>query len=58
MRLPTQVFLGAFAFTFFLRLLRPNIGEVRDGIGLGCRLPLSPALIVITCTWGCPSFSF
>ena len=32
MRLPTLVFLGSFGFTFFLRLLRPNIEDVRDGM--------------------------
>lgn len=32
MRLPTLLFLGAFAFTLTLRLLRPNIEDARDGI--------------------------
>ena len=32
MRLPTLIFLGAFAFTFGLRMLRPSIEDVRDGI--------------------------
>ena len=32
MRLPTLIFFGAYGFTFFLRLLRPNIADARDGI--------------------------
>ena len=31
-RLPTGIFLGAFAFTLLLRALRPDISVVRDGI--------------------------
>ena len=32
MRLPTIIFMGVFAFTLFLRFLRPSIPDVRDGI--------------------------
>jgi hypothetical protein len=32
MRLPTFLFLAAFAFTLGVRMLRPNIGDCRDGV--------------------------
>ena len=32
MRLPTFLFLGVFAFTLFLRMMRPNLTDSRDGV--------------------------